>query len=211
MRPIAIVLLLASTLSLASPPAAASTWTVTADSTMDGNAGSLLYISEEGFPGVTYFTFEEDGKARAYAARPDGGAWQVFTQPQYLVPVSSISAGMTWRFPGDDDSDDRQAEAITLESVSNNAGDFLAWRVDVARPTDPAGKYTSYWFAPGVGLVASVDYEGFTPLWESSLESYSVTGSGYFPTEVGNTWTYLEISVPNEPSSVGKVKSRYGN
>ena len=211
MRPIAIVALLAAALFLVQPATADTTWTVTADSTMDGNAGSLLWISEEGFPGVTYFTFEEDGKARAYAGRPDGGDWLVFTNPQYLVPVDNISAGMTWRFPGDDDSDLRQAEAITLESVSTAAGDFLAWRVDVTRPTDPAGKYSSYWFAPGVGLVRDLEYENFVPIWEVDLDSYSVTGSGYFPTVVGNTWTYVERSVPNAPASVGNVKSRYAN
>jgi hypothetical protein len=43
------------------------------------------------------------------------------------------------------------------------------------------------------------------------LDSYAVSGTGFFPLSVGNTWIYVNTVVTNAQQSFGAVKSRFAD
>ena len=187
-------------------------FTATADSTIDGNPGTILTIEDAGNPTETFFVFPQAGMIRVYASRDEGSpTWDILTGPVFLVPKNNITAGDTWRFFDDDLGGETVAEAIIEESVTNAAGTFTAWKIDVAPVSNPTQPTQSLWFASGVGLVRQVDYFDQWIERESNLDTYSTTGNGYFPLVVGNIWTYVGSEVPTADSSVGELKSRYTN
>lgn len=203
----ALLGLMASTSAVAD-----NVFTTTVDSTIDGNAGTILTIEDAGNPTETFFVFPQAGMIRVYASRDEGSpTWDILTGPVFLVPKNNITAGDTWRFLDDDLGGETIAEAITEESVTTAAGTFTAWKIDVAPVSNPANRTQSLWFASGVGLVRQVDYFDQWIERESNLESYSTTGNGFFPLVVGNTWTYIGTEVPTEDSSIGELKSRYAD
>jgi len=194
----------------AAPAFADSTFTTPADSTIDGVAGTILNIQPLGEAPESLFLYPQAGKIRVHATRNAGStAWDLMTAAIYLVPKNNISVGETWRFLDDDIGGETVAEAIVEEPVATNAGTFTAWRVDVSLVSNPAQPIQSLWFADDIGIVREVDYFDVWTEWESNLETYTVSGNGYFPLSVGNTWTFLNGGVATEGSSVGAVKSRY--
>lgn len=213
MRSLSCPLLVALAASVLALPAGADmTFTVTKDSTMDGNAGQLLEVTEPGYPTETFFLFVEDGLVRAYATRDNStGAWQTPLIPIYLVPSTSITAGQTWAFLPTGSAFLTQAEAIKEESVTVGAGTFDCWRVEITAVGSPDDVLAVFWFANGVGFVKQDEFESGASAWKVELESYSVSGGGYFPLDVGNTWTFLGLEVPNRASSMGDLKSRFAH
>jgi hypothetical protein len=203
----------AVTVSLALPAVADMTFTVTKDSTMDGNAGQLMRVSEPGFPSETYFIFVgQDDMVRVYAVRSDlDGTWTTPLTPVYLVPATTISAGQTWAFLPMGGAFQTVAEAITMEMVTTNAGSFISWRVDVTALGAPDTVLTTFWFASDVGWVKQVEYEAGKVVWRTELQTYDVSGSGYLPLVIGNTWSYVGLEVPNQATSIGKIKGSYAH
>ena len=201
-------------LTLGTAALADETFTVTADTTIDGHAGTMLFIEEPGFGNQTIFAFDEGGLLRLYGFREGGSdIWDVLPTAQYLVPTTTITAGMTWRFLDTEETgEETQAEAIQRETVTTGAGTFLqAWRVDISLASNPSKVIESQWFVEGVGLIKSVGYFDLWIEWEDSVDSYSVTGAGFMPLEPGNVWQWVTIAVPAAQTSVGSFKTRYGN
>jgi hypothetical protein len=187
-------------------------FTTTVDSTIDGNAGTILTIENAGGPTEAFFVFPQAQMIRVYASRDEGSpTWDILTGSVSLVPKNKFTAGDTWRFLDDELGGETVAVAVAEESVTTAAGTFTAWKVDVALVTNPTQPTQSLWFAAGVGLVRPVDYLAQWIETASSLDTYSTTGNGYFPLVVGNTWTYVESEVPTAGSSVGEIKARYAN
>jgi hypothetical protein len=201
-------------LALAAAPAHGDqVLTVTADSTMDGNAGVLLEVEDP--PGAlaeTRFMITQAGKIRVYATRAAGSpAWTVHPVAIYLVPKNNINPGDTWRYLDEPDGSETIAEAIVEESVDTPAGTFLAWRIDVARASNPTKLVRSVWFADDLGTVREVEYFDQWIQWEGLLDMYSVGGNGHFPLSVGNTWSLLTGGVATEASSMSAIKGQFRN
>ena len=185
--------------------------TVTADSTMDGNAGVLLEIQDP--PGTlaeTRFVFNQAANIRVYATRSAGSPdWTVHPVPIYLVPKNKIDPGDTWRYLDEDDGSETIAEAIVEEPVDTPAGTFIAWRVDIALASNPTELVRSVWFASDLGIVREVEYFDQWVEWEGLLDTYSAAGNGHFPLIVGNTWWLLTGAVSNEPTSMSTIKGQF--
>jgi hypothetical protein len=186
-------------------------FTITADSTMDGTAGVLMTIEDPpGALAATHFMITQAGKIRVHATRDAGSpTWTVHATPVYLVTKNRIDPGDTWRYLDEDDGSETIAEAIVEESVETPAGTFMAWRVDVARASNPTKLVRSVWFADDLGIVREVEYFDQWIQWEGLLEVYSVTGNGHFPLSVGNTWSLLSGGVPTRVNSLSAVKGQY--
>jgi len=213
MKRIAITAVVIVFMSLTGSPAlAAQTFEITADSTLNGNDGYLMQITEPGEGGSTMFLFEEAGKIRAFAERISGSStWDIFSEPQYICQSTSMTVNDSWRFL-DDEGEERVATVVTQESITTNAGTFSCYRVDIESATNPGTVITSLWFSSGVGLVREDDfYEGTTPVdWRFELQSFSLAGgSGFFPLAVGNVWQYGEIILPVEFTTWGAIKAKY--
>jgi len=187
-------------------------FTATVDSTIDGNAGTILTIEEPGISTETLFLFPQAGMIRVYASRDEGSpSWDILAGPVYLVPKNKITTGDTWRFLDDELGGETIAEAIAEESVTTAAGTFTAWKIDVSPVSTPAQPTQSLWFASGMGLVRQVDYFDRWIERESNLETYFTSGNGFFPLVAGNIWTYIGSEVPTADSSVGEMKARHAN
>lgn len=208
-----LVVTLLCSACLVAPAAADQVLTVTADSTMDGNAGVLLEVEDP--PGSLYetrFMMTQAGYIRVYATRNAGSStWTIPAVPIYLVPKNRINPGDTWRYLDEPDGSETVAEAIVEESVDTPAGTFLAWRIDIARVTSPADVVRAIWVADDLGIVREVEYFDQWIEWEGLLDMYSVTGNGHFPLSVGNTWSLLTGVVSAESSSVSAIKGQFRN
>ena len=180
--------------------AATLTLTVQADSTIAGNPGKVMYeeFVESGSPAEIsgFLVFQEAGKHRLYASNEEGGPWDVIPSAIYIVPVSSMTVGETWVGLPDDLGTATTAMVGAIESVTVPAGTFAnAYRVDI-RP-DGAGPGSQpleqFWFVSGVGFVRNVGFfaDG-SPDYTQELVSYSGSGTGFFPGDVGNVWVYDE-------------------
>ena len=186
------------------------TISVAADSTVFGQPGSLVRIVVNAAESRTFAAVESESQILVYAVRPDvTGEWSLLDPGQYFCPEFAMSPGQRWRFLDDEDGATRTAEAVGLENVSVASGDFLAWRVDVSRDDQPSAVVLRMWFAGNVGLVKEVVFDGGARVARTELESYTVSGSGYFPLVVGNTWTYADLPVAADASSVGRLKARH--
>jgi hypothetical protein len=194
------------------PALAGQTFEIVADSTLDGNAGFLMQITEPGENGATVFMFEEAGMIRMYAMRAHGfDFWVVFPGGQYICPVSAMSINDTWRFL-DDEGIETIATVIGLESITTAAGTFACYTVVVEDINNRGTVLQTLWFSSGIGLVREMDFfEGPTPInWQSDLQSYNISGgSGFFPLAVGNRWDYAEITNPTQATTWGAIKSKY--
>ena len=212
MRTLVLVCLSVFIMALAVSPALADeTITVVADSTYAGNAGFLVQTSDsEGF-GQTLFVGPDAGKVRIYASREFGSqVWEDFPGAQYLVPMSSLNIGDTWRFMNSDNDLETIAEVTALENISVVVGTFSAYRVDVAEVASPSVIIETMWFADGVGFVRNQGYLGGSLDWRDDLSSFTIVGgSGFMPMAVGNTWFHVFVSVPTENTSLGGLKSQY--
>ena len=211
MRTFVIALVaLALLCTLAASVVADETFEVVADSTINGNDGFLLRITEPGEGGTTLFLFEEVGKIRAYAEREFGSAvWDIFSGAQYVCPATSMSLNDSWRAL-DDEGEETVANVVAQESITTGAGTFTCFKVDIARASNPNTITENLWFSSGTGLVRQ--YDTFPDDWQSDLQNVIITGgSGFFPLAVGNTWDYSEISTPLETSSWGAVKVDFGD
>lgn len=199
-------------LSPALPAAADFTFTVTKDSTMDGNDGKLMRVAEPGYPSEDFFMFVQDGYVRVYAHRDNSdGSWTIPLVPLYFVPQSTISQGQTWSFLPMGGVALTVAEAVAQEQKTVSAGTFECWRVDVTALGSPETVITTFWFSSGVGMVAQVEYNEGKATWRTELDNYSVTGAGYFPLVLGNTWDFLGLEVAGEVSSLGALKGRFSH
>jgi len=209
MRPSATtVLLTACVLALALPAAAQNeTFTMYADSTMDGNDGTLMWIIEAGVTTGTAFLFEDGGMVRVYAFRELGMAWEVLSGSQFLCPASSMNINDTWRAL-DEDGEATTSTVVALENVTVPAGTFLCYRVEVVKDSAPSTVIQDVWFSDGVGLVKQTDT--FPVPWVSVLFSYQApSGSGFFPLGPGNIWNYQDVTTPVETTTWGGIKALY--
>lgn len=180
--------------------------TFRADSTMDGNAGSILRIVESGRPGEDIFIFEEEGKYRVYALREDGDTWVYLLPAQYFCPVSSMTVGETWRYTNASDlSEETLATVVLQEDLTIPAGTFSCYKVDVEKVSAPGEIIQSLWLSNGFGLIKESFFEG-DGYWISDLDSYYATGTGFLPTVEGNWWAYGGHFVGTEESSWGTIK-----
>jgi hypothetical protein len=215
MKKLVLPLAVLSLLVLSSGLAFADTLTlsVAADTTFAGNPGSLLHEvfqapgepEEVGDLGM----FEEAGFIRIYGLRFAGESWNLFPPASYLVPVSSMTVGQTWSWLPGDSGGSTTATVETIESVTVPAGTFTnAYRVDIrsdALPS-PSTPTESYWFVSGVGYVRQ---EAFFPDgssdYFSELVSFTGSGTGFLPREIGNVWIYDE-QVSGGPTAVGDTE-----
>ena len=191
-----------------SPVQSDETFEIVADSTLDGNPGFILRITDPGYPGFNLFVFEESEKIRFYAGREDGEpGWTVFSGFQYLCPSTTMNVSDSWRFL-DDEVEETIATVVALEPVTTNAGTFPSYKVNIAHASNPTEVISIMWFSSGFGIVKQWDY--FPEIWRSDLQEYSlVGGSGFFPLTLGNRWDYAEIQVPVEESTWGAIKALY--
>jgi len=208
------LLRLAATLGFlitALPAQANETFEIYADSTMSGNAGSLMNISEPGFPTETAFLFEELGKVRVFAFREAGiPGWDIPSFAMYLCQSQTMAIGNSWRFLDDDGDVEILATVAALENVTTAAGNFSAYRVDMSATSEPGVVRESIWFASGVGIVRFEEYVNGVLDWKSDLNNFTVVGgSGFFPRAVGNTWVYFDINVAVANSSWSAVKGLF--
>jgi len=177
-----------------------------ADSTMDGNDGTLMWIIEEGDTS-TGFLFEDGGMIRVYAFRGAGMPWEIFSGAQFLCPASSMSINDSWRAL-DEDGDATTSTVVAQESITVPAGTFLCYRIEVVKDIAPSTVIQNVWFSDGVGLVKQTDT--FPVVWVSVLFSFQVpSGSGFFPRGPGNIWNYQDVTTPVESKTWGAVKALY--
>ncbi len=214
MKPIVISVAIIMSLFLISAPALAdSLFEVVADSTLNGNAGFVLKISEPGEGGVSLFIFEEAGKYRAYAEREFGSSvWDVLPGQQYLTPTTSMNISDSWRFVDEDNGDATTATVAALEMITTPAGTFSCYKVDVAVDNNPSVVVFSVWFSSGVGLVRQIDYfdNGTPAFFQEDLQSFSILGgTSFLPFFVGNTWSYIDIATPVQETTWGAIKAKY--
>lgn len=211
MRPIALVLMvvLACTIlcSFVSDGLALDDRTIRADSTMDGHAGFILRFIEQGSAGSEAFVYEEAGFYRVYAIREDGGSWDLMAPGQYFSPVSSMTIGQTWRWLDTDLAEETTAEVVAMEQVTVTAGTFSCYRIDITTASLPY-VIESIWLSEGVGQVKEESFNG-DGYSHGQLESYSVTGTGFFPSDVGNTWIYTDSFVSVRETTWGSLKTLY--
>ena len=209
MRFSATVLILAVCLLAISLPSAAQneSFTMYADSTMDGNDGTLMRIDEGGVPEATGFLFDDGGMARVYAIRGAGMSWEVLPGSQFLCPLNSMSISDSWRSL-DEDGDATTSTVVAQESITVPAGTFPCYRIEVVKDIAPSTVIQEVWFSDGVGLVKQTDI--FPDPWVSVLFSYQVNaGSGFFPLGAGNIWNYQDVTTPVESKTWGAVKALY--
>ncbi len=190
------------------------TLTVATDTTFAGNPGSILneVFEIEGEPDEIndLGVFEEAGFIRIYAFRELGLPWELFPPAAYLVPVSSMTVGQTWAWlPDDDTGSTTTATVEAIESVTVPAGTFSnAYRVDI-RSDDlpsPSMPVETYWFVSGVGYIRSEAFNGEGSLdYYQELVSFTGSGSGFFPMNVGNVWVYDE-QLDGGTSAVGDTE-----
>ena len=188
-----------------------TTITVMADSTLDGNAGSIVRIAEPGYPTEEFFGFDEGGMVRIYAARElgDPSGWTVLPGSQFLCPTTTMFTGQTWRGLDTDSGAATTATVEGTETVTTPAGTFSTYRVRIDW-AGAAGDYELMWFSSGNGLVKQEAYLGGVWDWGEQTASYTIVGgAGFFPLAVGNTWLQQSIVVANEAQSVGDLKSAY--
>jgi len=183
--------------------------TVSADTTFAGMDGVIIqevFVEENSPPEIVDFgAFPETGKLRIYGFRPLGGAWEIMPSAIYLVQLSNLTIGDSWvGFPSDDlGSTTATVEAI--ESVTVLAGTFdNAYRVDTR--ADALGPESlpleSHWYVWGVGFVLNEGYyEDGSIEYRTQLVGFFGTGTGFFPTEFGNSWLYEET--PGTITAVG--------
>jgi len=190
-------------------PAKAQTFTQTvrADTTMDGHVGIILQVAEPGFPTEEVFVFVEAGLYRVYALRALGGPWTLFIPARYYAPVSTPTFGQSWRGLDTDTGLATTATVVAQEMVTVPAGTFPCFRIDVTTPTIPF-VINSYWLADGVGLVKEQFWEG-NGWGVDELSSFFATGTGLFPSAVGNTWSYSNQVVPVRETTWGSLKATY--
>jgi hypothetical protein len=181
-------------------------YTFRADSTMDGNEGSIFRITESGNFGQDVFIFEEEGKYRIYALREDGSSWMVPGAAMYYSPVSSMTIGQTWRFLDQRDmTEESLATVVAEEEITTSAGTFSCFKVEITLVSDPSIIAQTYWLSLGTGMVRESYFEG-NGYWIYELSSYFVTGTGFMPRVVGNWWSYTGTLVGTEESSWGAIK-----
>jgi hypothetical protein len=195
-------------LATANPAAAQNEYLhMYADSTLDGNDGTLIWIVEDGDTNGSAFLFDDGGMIRVYAFRDKGMPWQVFPGSQFLCPASSMAINDSWRAL-DEDGDAATSTVVAQESVTVPAGTFPCYRIEVVRDIAPSTVIQEIWFSDGVGLVKQTDT--FPVPWVSVLFSYQVnSGSGFFPLGPGNIWNYQDVTTPVESKTWGGVKALY--
>lgn len=215
MRPIVSVLFLAVMIYGAQSAQADETFSITGTDNVSGNDGFILEIDEPGYPTIEFFTFVEAGKHRIFAEREKPGTtWELITPAAFLVAETTMSINDSWNFlASEDDELPITATVRAIESVTVDAGTFTAYKVEFGLTSDPSILDAVFWFVDGVGIVRqdfySVGAVGNPFEDRVELAAYTVVGgSGFFPSAVGNSWSFLNI-VATEESSWGSVKSRY--
>jgi len=174
-RPKITFLTLLLILAAAAPVNADEVLTVAADSTLDGHAGYVVHSTPTGYPGSSFFLFEEAGKLRFYATRGYGSQdWDIVSSPQYIVPTSAMSIGDTWDYLDSDPGEALRARVTAQENVITPAGTFSCFRVDIDSVTDPGVLHQTMWFAWDVGFVRTQGYQGSHLDWRDELQSFSV-------------------------------------
>jgi hypothetical protein len=178
-----------------------------ADSTMDGNDGTLMWIIEAGDTNGTAFLFEDGGMIRVYAFRDHRMPWEIITPAQFLVPASSMAINDFWRAL-DEDDEATTSTVVAQESITVPAGTFPCYRIEVVKDSAPSQVIQEIWFSDGFGLIKQTDT--FPDVWVSVLFSYQVpSGSGFFPLGPGNMWNYQDVTTPVESKTWGAVKALY--
>jgi hypothetical protein len=208
--------ILLALVGLQSESSADELFTVTKDTLLFSSPGSLVRVVDPGAEGLTWHAFEADLRGnfmvRLNGLREDGtDDWEIYSSPPvYLCPTVQMIPGLVWQFPVDDLGFSRSAKVVGQEAVSVPAGDFLnAWRVDVTRDDQPGIVVQTLWFAVNVGIVKQVEFENGVPVWRSELQSYDVSGLGFFPLLVGNSWQYADVSVAGRARSLGALKGSF--
>lgn len=173
---------------------------VTADTTFTGNAGFI--INEVFTPGsdpveiADIGAFPENGKLRLYAFRDPGGAWDIAPAAGYLVQLSSLNVGDSWAGLPSEELGPVTNRVEAQESVIVPAGTFNnAYRVAVRADNLPGSSdpIEEFWFVEGVGFVLNIGYRlDGTVEYTTELISFTGSGSGFFPSSVGNVWEYDE-------------------
>lgn len=187
--------------------------TVVADSTLAGNDGFIVHSvrASEG-EGQSVFVFEEDGKLRVYAFRQFGQfTWDVLPGSQYLVQQHSMSIGDKWNALQGDGGNPMEAEVVDHVSITVLAGTFDCYRIDLVYTANPTVVVQSMWFSNGVGWVQNEGYlPGGAVDWRDELSDYTiVSGTGFMPLGIGNSWTQISITVATRQASWGEIKSKY--
>lgn len=198
-------------LGLAGTASASEFFEVGADSLLFSEIGTLVRVTDPGSGGVTLHLIESITWIRIYGTREYGSEdWEVYPTPVYLCPTFEMTPGFAWRFLDDDFGNARTAEAVGQEVVTVPAGTFAnAWRVEVTRDDQPSVLDEVFWFVVNLGIVKHTDWEGGQAVYKSELLSSDVSGLGFFPLELGNTWQYTEGSVEAVGRSVGGLKALF--
>jgi len=163
-------------------------WDVYADSTLAGQDGYLLKLTDESGEGFTIFIIEELGHKRLVAERMFGNDdWEIFPEGWYVGPGPDDSIGSHWTTIADDLGRPSSEYFESIEPYSGPLGTLITARC-VTRPDEDTDTYSGVrYFGQGIGIVAEYWPEDGTDV----LTDFSIVGgSGYFPMAVGNTWTY---------------------
>lgn len=209
---LSLFLCIASTASLAD-----EVWSFTEEATVSGIPGLVLRIDEVGFPWIEFHAFADAGFYKVTSLREEGDfGWTALGFDFFFCRISSMNIGDSWPFIFTDNGDATTATVKAFETVTVPAGTFNAYRVEVTLNSDPTIKDGVFWFADGAGLVRQEYYDYGLPgnPFDVRLDLISYTivgGSGYFPSEVGNTWNFADAGVANEGVSWGQLKSLYDN
>jgi len=183
------------------------TFTMLADSTLDGFPGTILRNAEPFVPTQDFFVFQELGMYRVYAVRTAGSTWTTWATPRYFSGVSSMIVGQTWRGVDTDIGQQTLATVAAFETITVPAGTFSCYRIDITTASMPF-VIQSYWVADGMGEVKEKIWEG-SGYSIGELQSFSITGTGFFPTTVGNLWDFTDVFVPVQETTWGKLKAQY--
>ncbi len=149
-----ILLTLCLTAALSSVALAEFTIEVYADSTLSGNPGYLVSLTEDDDPSETLFVFEEEGYLRTFAFREaNTQAWDILEPDQYICPTSVPDIGDSWSYSLSGYDGPTTSHVEGFEDLELEAGDFNAVECVVRPDMDPGFIVEKMYFVDGVGLV----------------------------------------------------------
>ncbi len=175
----------------------AYTFEITSYDTLDGYEGYMM----EGWSGDTLdairFIFEENDYIRWYAGKEsEEDTFTVYHEGSYIVKTSNLMLDDQWNFWWEGDSS--RATVVDTASLSLYIEDrdttVFAYQVEYQGIEGLEG---IIWWCGSIGWV---QFENESPPPNILISWNIVGGSGYYPLQVGNQWTFEVIPGINDTS-----------